>query len=109
MEEEKNFFDEYEISFQGKVRNLYEINDKLLLIIATDRISAFDFVFNDEIQGKGIILNKLTKFWFNKTNQIINNHLESDQKIKELASTQLNLEPTDEDIHDINDRNSKLI
>ncbi len=84
MEEEKNFFDEYEISFQGKVRNLYEINDKLLLIIATDRISAFDFVFNDEIQGKGIILNKLTKFWFNKTNQIINNHLESDQKIKEL-------------------------
>ncbi len=84
MQKEKNFFDIYKLSFKGKVRDIYEINNKLLLIIASDRISAFDFVFNDEIPGKGITLNKLTKFWFNKTSQIFHNHLETNLKIDDL-------------------------
>ena len=47
------------LSYKGKVRDIYEIkNQKYLLIFTTDRISAFDFVFDDTILGRGVLLNK---------------------------------------------------
>ena len=63
---------------QGKVRDTYEIDDNHLLMISSDRISAFDVVLNDPIPGKGIILTELSKFWFHKLSDIVNNHYERD-------------------------------
>ncbi len=58
---------------KGKVRDIYDLGDELL-IVATDRISAFDVVLPDGIPGKGKILTKLSEFWFNFTGNIIGNH-----------------------------------
>ena len=63
---------------KGKVRDTYEIDKDHLLMISSDRISAFDVVLNDPIPGKGIILTELSKFWFNKLSDIVNNHYERD-------------------------------
>ena len=57
----------YSLLFKGKVRNIYSYSDDKLLIYTSDRISAFDYVFEDEIKGKGLLLTKMAKFWFNKT------------------------------------------
>ncbi|MBM4270627.1 MAG: phosphoribosylaminoimidazolesuccinocarboxamide synthase [Deltaproteobacteria bacterium] len=59
---------------RGKVRDIYE-TDHYLLIVATDRISAFDVVMPNPIPGKGKILTQLSVFWFGKTKDIIENHL----------------------------------
>ncbi len=59
---------------QGKVRDLYELEDKLL-IIATDRISAFDCIMPNGIPGKGRILTQMSLFWFDFVNKIVENHL----------------------------------
>ncbi|MEP7117281.1 MAG: phosphoribosylaminoimidazolesuccinocarboxamide synthase [Acidobacteriota bacterium] len=61
---------------QGKVRDLYEVGDDLL-IVATDRISAFDYVLGSGIPDKGRVLTQLSAFWFAKTAGIIGNHLRS--------------------------------
>jgi phosphoribosylaminoimidazole-succinocarboxamide synthase len=84
MKDSKKLFGDYELSFKGKVRDIYNINDNRLLIVTTDRISAFDYVFEDIIPGKGILLTKMTKFWFKLTNQIITNHLLDKNEIKNL-------------------------
>jgi phosphoribosylaminoimidazole-succinocarboxamide synthase len=65
---------ELKLHKKGKVRDVYEIDDKLL-IIATDRISAFDFVLPSLIPDKGKILTQLSKFWFDYTAYICPNHL----------------------------------
>lgn len=62
------------IYMKGKVRDVYEFGDKLL-IIATDRISAFDVVFPNLIPNKGKVLNGISEFWFNYTRDIIGNHM----------------------------------
>src|SRR5512136_2095955 len=59
---------------KGKVRDVYEVGDKLL-IVATDRISAFDFVLPSLIPDKGKILTQLSKFWFDFTSYICPNHM----------------------------------
>jgi phosphoribosylaminoimidazole-succinocarboxamide synthase len=59
---------------RGKVRDLYEVEDKLLMV-ATDRISAFDVVMNEPIPNKGMVLTKLSLFWFDFLKDIIPNHL----------------------------------
>lgn len=59
----------------GKVRDIYEIDDNHILIITTDRISAFDVILSPAIPGKGCILTSLSNFWFAKTRHIIPNHL----------------------------------
>ena len=59
---------------RGKVRDLYDLDDKLLMI-STDRISAFDYVLPDGIPSKGNVLTALSEFWFNHTNSIVENHL----------------------------------
>jgi len=58
---------------KGKVRDTYRLNDKLLMV-STDRLSAFDVVFREGIPKKGIVLNMLSAFWFEKTKGIIDNH-----------------------------------
>jgi phosphoribosylaminoimidazole-succinocarboxamide synthase len=59
---------------RGKVRDLYAVGDHLLLV-ATDRISAFDVVMRNTIPGKGKILNQMSAFWFQKMEDIIGNHI----------------------------------
>ena len=60
---------------QGKVRDIYEIDADHLLIITSDRISAFDVILPDPIPGKGEVLTDLTRFWLEKTADIVDNHL----------------------------------
>ena len=63
----------------GKVRDMYEIDEETLLIVTTDRMSAFDVIMNEPVPYKGVILNKITLFWMERFKDIIPNHLiESD-------------------------------
>lgn len=62
----------------GKVREIFDLGDALL-IVATDRLSAFDVILPDGIPGKGIILTQLSNWWFSQTTKIISNHLLPDQ------------------------------
>jgi phosphoribosylaminoimidazole-succinocarboxamide synthase len=67
----------------GKVRDIYDIDDRHMLIVTTDRISAFDVIMPTPIPGKGIILNQVTQFWLNKLAHIIPNH-QSNLKLEEV-------------------------
>lgn len=73
---------------KGKVRNVYDLGDKLLIVV-TDRISAFDVVFSELIPNKGKVLNSISAFWFDYTKDIIGNHVittDVNQYPKELAA-----------------------
>lgn len=63
---------------RGKVRDVFDLGDGRLLMVATDRLSAFDVVLPDPIPGKGEMLTQLSNFWFAKTGHIIANHLTGD-------------------------------
>jgi len=60
---------------RGKVRDIYDIDEKYMLIVTTDRLSAFDVVLPDPIPGKGRVLTNVSNFWFAKLKHIIPNHL----------------------------------
>jgi phosphoribosylaminoimidazole-succinocarboxamide synthase len=60
---------------QGKVRDIYEFDNDNLLIVTTDRLSAFDVVLPDPIPEKGLILNEISNFWFARFRQLTRNHL----------------------------------
>ena len=60
---------------QGKVRDVYEVDDKHLLMVASDRLSAFDVVLPDAIPDKGALLTQISNFWFDMMSPIIKNHL----------------------------------
>ena len=60
---------------EGKVRDVYAVDAETLLIVATDRLSAFDVVLPDPIPGKGEILTQMSLFWFRRTGSIVRNHL----------------------------------
>jgi len=62
---------------KGKVRDIYETNDELLLIV-TDRISAFDYVLPESIPNKGICLTQISKFWFDHFKDAVPSHMISD-------------------------------
>ena len=64
-----------ELIARGKVRDIYRVDPKRLLILATDRISAFDVILPDPIPGKGIVLTAISNFWFDKLAGVIPNHL----------------------------------
>jgi phosphoribosylaminoimidazole-succinocarboxamide synthase len=68
-----NFIDK-SLFIKGKVRNVYDLGDKLLIVV-TDRISAFDVVFPNLIPNKGKVLNSISEFWFGFTSDIIGNHM----------------------------------
>ena len=59
---------------QGKVRDIYDLGDKLLMV-ATDRISAFDYILEDEIPHKGAVLTQISLFWLDQLKNVIGNHL----------------------------------
>ena len=63
---------------RGKVRDVYEVDDNHLLIVATDRISAFDCILPTAIPRKGEVLTALSRFWFEKLQHVVPNHLEPD-------------------------------
>ena len=62
---------------RGKVRDIFDIDKNYMLIVTTDRLSAFDVVFDQPIPDKGKILTSIANYWFNKTDHIIQNHLSS--------------------------------
>ena len=64
-----------ELIHRGKVRDVYRIDAERLLVVASDRLSAFDVILPDPIPGKGRILTQVSNFWFDKTDHIIPNHL----------------------------------
>ncbi|AGF48154.1 phosphoribosylaminoimidazole-succinocarboxamide synthase [Candidatus Kinetoplastibacterium oncopeltii TCC290E] len=59
---------------RGKVRDIYSVDESKLLIVTTDRVSAFDVILKDPIPGKGIVLNKMTEFWLDKFSSVLPNH-----------------------------------
>jgi phosphoribosylaminoimidazole-succinocarboxamide synthase len=64
---------------QGKVRDIYALDDRRLLIVATDRLSAFDVILPDPIPGKGRVLTRISNFWFERTQHLVPNHLTDDR------------------------------
>ena len=60
---------------RGKVRDIYAVGDEHMLIVASDRLSAFDVVLPDAIPGKGAVLTELSNFWFERTKKLVANHL----------------------------------
>ena len=66
---------QYPLVHQGKVRDSFAIDDEHLLIVASDRLSAFDVVMAEPIPGKGEILTRISNFWFERTRDIVPNHL----------------------------------
>lgn len=65
----------FELVHQGKVRDVYAFNETQLIMVATDRLSAFDVILPDPIPDKGRILTQISNFWFKKSQSIIENHL----------------------------------
>ena len=66
---------EYELIHKGKVRDMYAVDDDKLLLVTTDRISAFDVVMPDPIEDKGKVLNQITLFWMEKMTDLMPNHI----------------------------------
>jgi phosphoribosylaminoimidazole-succinocarboxamide synthase len=65
----------FPLVMRGKVRDIYRVDGKRLLILATDRISAFDVVLPDPIPSKGVVLTAISNFWFERLESVIPNHL----------------------------------
>ncbi len=65
---------EYTPVKEGKVRELYDVGDSLIMV-ATDRISAFDVILKNDIVGKGVVLTQMSKFWFVLTKDVVPNHM----------------------------------
>lgn len=73
---------------RGKVRDIYAVGDEHMLIVASDRLSAFDVVLPDPIPGKGAVLTELSNFWFERTAGLVPNHLSSVRLEDVLSDTQ---------------------
>jgi phosphoribosylaminoimidazole-succinocarboxamide synthase len=71
--------------YSGKVRDLYEIDDKRMLMVATDRLSAFDVILEQPIPEKGKILTAISNFWFDKLAGVVPNHFTGD-KVEDVVS-----------------------
>ena len=66
---------EFPLVSRGKVRDIYEIDAETLLIVTTDRMSAFDVIMNEPIPYKGVVLNQITLYWMNACKDLVANHL----------------------------------
>lgn len=77
--------------YSGKVRDLYEIDDKRMLMVATDRLSAFDVILAEPIPEKGKILTAISNFWFEKLAYLIPNHFTGDTVEAVVAAEELPL------------------
>src|SRR6056297_2525885 len=67
--------DALELIHRGKVRDLYRIDDERMLIVTTDRVSAFDVILPTPIPDKGRVLTEISRFWFEKSRDLLPNHL----------------------------------
>ena len=81
----------FPLSNSGKVRDIYDIDDQHLLIVTSDRLSAFDVILPDPIPGKGRVLTEVSNFWFSRCRDIIPNHL-SDLAIEDVIKKEIDLE-----------------
>lgn len=77
--------------YSGKVRDLYEIDDQRMLMVASDRLSAFDVILDDPIPGKGQILTAISNFWFDTLKDVVPNHLTGDKVEDVVAAAELPL------------------
>ena len=77
--------------YSGKVRDLYEIDAQRMLMVASDRLSAFDVILEQPIPDKGKILTEISNFWFNKLAHIIPNHFTGDQVADVVSAEELAL------------------
>ena len=84
MTQTDEYFLESEPMFSGKIREVYNFSDDKILIKTSDKISAYDFVFEDELPNKGALLTQISKYWFEKTRHIIDNHILNDDELKKL-------------------------
>jgi phosphoribosylaminoimidazole-succinocarboxamide synthase len=73
-----------ELLNRGKVRDIYAVDDDHMLIVASDRLSAFDVILSQPIPGKGEVLTRVANFWFDRTRNIVPNHL-SDKPLSEVV------------------------
>lgn len=71
--------------YSGKVRDLYEIDDRRMLMVATDRLSAFDVILAEPIPEKGKILTAISNFWFDKLRHLVPNHFTGD-RVEDVVS-----------------------
>ena len=76
-----------ELVAKGKVRDIYAVDSDHLLIVTTDRMSAFDVVLPNPIPGKGEVLTQLSEFWFAKTQSIVSNHMTDDLELVDLLDS----------------------
>ncbi|MGB0657539.1 MAG: phosphoribosylaminoimidazolesuccinocarboxamide synthase [Gammaproteobacteria bacterium] len=81
-----------ELVARGKVRDIYAVDSDHLLIVTTDRMSAFDVVLPNPIPGKGEVLTQLSEFWFEKTQTIVKNHMTDDLELVDLLDSPDQLE-----------------
>ena len=81
-----------ELIAKGKVRDIYAVDSDHLLIVTTDRMSAFDVVLPNPIPGKGEVLTELSEFWFKKTQSIVKNHMTDDLELVDLLDSPDQLE-----------------
>ena len=77
--------------YSGKVRDLYEIDDKRMLMVASDRLSAFDVILDDPIPEKGKILTAISNFWFDRLKDLVPNHFTGDRVEDVVPATELPL------------------
>jgi len=77
--------------YSGKVRDLYEIDAKRMLMVATDRLSAFDVILDEPIPEKGKILTSISNFWFDQLKDIVPNHLTGDAPADVVSAADLPL------------------
>ena len=76
-----------ELVARGKVRDIYAVDSDHLLIVTTDRMSAFDVVLPNPIPGKGEVLTQLSEFWFEKTQLIVKNHMTDDLDLVDILDS----------------------
>ena len=76
-----------ELVAKGKVRDIYAVDSDHLLIVTTDRMSAFDVVLPNPIPSKGEVLTQLSEFWFEKTQSIVKNHMTDDLDLVDLLDS----------------------
>ena len=77
-----------EFLHRGKVRDLYAIDANRLLVVQTDRLSAFDVILPDPIPGKGQVLTELSTFWFHRLSPVVRNHLLDDDPLSVVAPSE---------------------
>lgn len=91
---------ELPLARRGKVRDVYRVDDDRLLLVATDRISAFDCILPNAIPHKGAVLTQISRFWFTKFSQLVANHMLASRVQEFPADVQAQLSPASQTMLD---------